>query len=98
MATAEDLFAPDEPVVRRCGELLQTEVDGEMIALDVEQGLCFGLNRTATRIWELIEEPKTPSQICIALVEEFEVAPEGCRAEVLALLASLREHRLVAFD
>lgn len=82
-------------IVVRSAELIETEIDGEMVALDVERGTCLGFNSTAWRIWALIEEPRTLSAIVDRLAEEFDVDAAECARDVEALLADLREQGLV---
>ena len=84
----------DVLVARRVG-LLEAEVDGELVALDVDQGTCYGFNATATRIWSLIEAPKRVSELRDALLEEYEVDRETCERELSALLAELEKDGLI---
>jgi hypothetical protein len=81
-------------VLRRAG-LIEAEVDGELVALHVDNGTCYGFNATATRIWAMIEEPKRLSELRDALVGEFDVAPEICEAQLLDLLKDLEGDGLV---
>ncbi len=84
-----------DDLVSRLPGLIEAEVDGELVGLHVDKGSCFGFNKTATRIWSLIEQPRRIGQICEALVAEFEVAPDECEREVKALLAELEREELV---
>jgi hypothetical protein len=83
-------------IVRRAGGLIEAEVDGELIGLEVERGVCFGFNATATRVWALIEEPKAFSELRNRLVAEYEVDAETCERELTALLDELEADGLVA--
>lgn len=85
----------EEMVVARRAGLIEAEVDGELVALHVDNGTCYGFNQTATRIWAMIEEPKRLSEIRDALTGEFDVAPETCEAELLDLLKYLEGDGLV---
>jgi hypothetical protein len=75
-------------VTRRAG-LIEAEVDGELVALHVDNGTCYGFNGTATRIWGLIEEPKRLSELRDALTAEYDVEPDECEAQLLDLLKDL---------
>jgi DNA-binding transcriptional ArsR family regulator len=86
---SEDLL-----VLRRAG-LIEAEVDGELVALHVDNGTCYGFNGTATRIWTMIETPKRISELRDALLDEFEVAPDVCEAELRDLLKDLEGDGLV---
>lgn len=84
----------DFMVLRRPG-LLETEVDGELVGLHVENGTCYGFNATATRIWALIEAPARVSALRDALTAEFDVDPATCETELMTLLRELETDGLV---
>ena len=85
-------------VVVRNADLLTTEVDGEVIALSIENGACYGLNRVGSRIWAMIADPRSVDDICAGLLREFEVEPDTCRREVVDLLETLRGDGLVTVE
>lgn len=82
-------------IARWEGDLLTTEVDGELIAMSVDKGTCYGLNSIGTRIWALIAEPRSIDDLCDRLLTEFDVEEEVCRREVVDLLERLRAEGLV---
>ncbi len=81
-------------VLRRAG-LIEAEVDGELVALHVDNGTCYGFNATATRVWAMIEEPKRLRELRDALVDEYDVEPGVCEAQLLDLLKDLEGDGLV---
>lgn len=85
-------------MVARSAELIETEVDGELVALDVARGTCLGFNATASRVWALIERPATLSDLLARLGEEFDVEPARCADDVEALLAQFSEGGLIRLD
>jgi hypothetical protein len=82
-------------LIQRKAGLIEAEVDGEMVALHVDNGTCYGFNGTATRIWAMIEQPKKLSELRDALVGEYDVDPQICEAELLDLLKDLEADGLV---
>lgn len=68
----------------------------EMALLGAEQGKYYGLNPCATRIWELLEEPRTLDEICAILQAEYDVDGAQCRADTHELIAELLAERLIA--
>jgi len=88
----------DTHVVRRSSELIEAEVDGEMVALHVDSGTCYGFNGTATRIWSLVEQPRSVGQIRDALLTEYEVDAATCETQLMALLSELEGDRLIEID
>ena len=94
MADEQKLTGADT-LIRNDDELLTTVVDGELIGMSVEQGACYGLNGVATRIWELLAEPRSVDSLCDQLVQEYDVEASVCRREVLELIDQLRSEGLV---
>ena len=85
-------------IVRRSASLLEAEVAGELVALHVETGACYGYNLTATQIWALVEEAKTIAEIRSVLLDRFEVDAETCQIGVDALLQQLEADGLVELE
>lgn len=90
-------MAEDLTVKRRVG-LLEAEVDGELVALNVDQGTCYGFNATATRVWGLIEEPKRISELRQSLLSEYDVDEETCDRQLRELLAELEGDGLITME
>ena len=82
-------------LVSRRAELIETEVDGELVALHIDNGTCYGFNGTATRIWALIEQPRRLSELRDELTREFDVDPELCERQLGELLRELQADGLV---
>jgi len=81
--------------VERRGEMIETEVDGELVALHIDNGTCYGFNGTATRIWSMIEQPRLLSELTQELVGEYDVDDATCEAELRELLDELAADGLV---
>jgi Coenzyme PQQ synthesis protein D (PqqD) len=82
-------------VVRSDG-VIESEVDGEVVALDVEKGTVYSLNRVGSRVWNLLTVPTPIADICSTLLKEYKVESSDCEREVLDLLEDLRAERLIA--
>ncbi len=70
-------------------------LDDELVMMDIKKGKYFSLNKVATRVWEIIEEPRTQSEICNALLTEYNVDPDTCNNEVSKLLDEMVKLGLV---
>ncbi|TFH50156.1 MAG: PqqD family protein [Bacteroidia bacterium] len=67
----------------------------ELVMMDIEKGKYFSLNPVATRIWDLLEKPMTEEEVCLILIDEYDVNQEQCRSEVNELLNELSDLGLV---
>ena len=68
------------------------------MALDVEKGMCFGLNATGSRVWEMLDTAQCGRQICARLMQDYAVDPATCEREVLELIHALMAEGLVKID
>ena len=68
---------------------VSSDLGGEAVILDLKSGVYYGLNNVGTRIWNLLQEPKTINEIKDAILEEYEVEPNCCQHELLALFQEL---------
>jgi hypothetical protein len=76
--------------------LIDAEIDDEIVALSVDHGTCYGLNRVGSRIWTLLAKPVRIGDLCAALLAQYRVDPEVCERQVLDLLEELRAEGLIA--
>jgi predicted nucleotidyltransferase len=76
-------------VVVRSSGVVETEVDGDIIALDVETAVCYGLNRVGSHIWRLMEAPVSVADLRDQLLARFNVDAATCERELLHLLGEL---------
>jgi hypothetical protein len=83
-------------IVARNSGFMEAEVDQEIVALDVEKGVYYGLNPVGSRIWRLLINPIRIADICTVLVTEYQVEPETCEREVLNLLEDLRAEGMIS--
>jgi hypothetical protein len=82
-------------VVARCNGLLEAEVDNEVVALSIDRGTCYGMNPVASRIWSLLSSPARICDVCATLLTEYDVGPQVCEQEVLALIEELYAEGLI---
>jgi hypothetical protein len=91
----DDALSADT-MMARCDGFIEAEIGNEIVALNVERGSCYGLNRVGSRIWGLLKIPVRVSDLCAVLVSEYEVDRSLCERQVLDLLEELRAEGLVA--
>lgn len=76
-------------------ELPTGEIDGELVALDLDRGDCFGLDRVGAAIWGLAAEPRSVGEIAEALVETHDVERSQCVADLLPFIDDMIEAGLL---
>jgi hypothetical protein len=69
--------------------MLSAEIGGEAVMMSIENGAYFGLNPIATRIWDLIEQPRSIAELIGVITEEYDVSEEQCVADVQEFVADM---------
>lgn len=81
-------------VVRRDG-WITARIDDDLVMMHAESDLYLSLSGSAGRIWELIESPRTVTDLCQALCREFEIEPDAALPEVAAFLDQMLLRRAI---
>jgi hypothetical protein len=85
-----------DAVVSHSPGIVVGDMDGEKVMLNIEEGKYYALDRIGSRIWELVETPRTVEDLVAVLVGEYDVEKDKCQYDVLALLNQLYAQGLVA--
>jgi hypothetical protein len=78
----------DTAVVRN-PRLIAADMDGDLVMMSIESGEYFGLGGVGTRVWELIDTPRTLAQLTQAICAEYEVDAATCETDISRFLADL---------
>lgn len=74
---------------------LSAAVEGDTIILHSGTRTYYSLNPIAGRIWELLQEPRSIEAIRDSLLQEYDVDPDRCEAELMQFLEALADEDLV---
>jgi hypothetical protein len=81
--------------VRINDDVLFQELTGQGVLLNLKSGVYIGLDQVGTRVWTLLETHSLLSEIHNSLVAEFDVTPERCTEDLLALVDDMQKQGLV---
>jgi hypothetical protein len=79
----------DNSLISRREGWIAAWVDENLVMMHAESKFYLNLAGSGGRIWELLESPRSVSDLCETLGREFEIEPEAARPEVLAFLDQL---------
>jgi len=85
----------EKALIRRNPGAISSDLDGEVVILDMESGKYHGLDTTGTRIWELLEDPITFDEIVLKLMTEYSVEQEQCTTDVKEFIYQMMDSGLV---
>ncbi|MFB2919733.1 PqqD family peptide modification chaperone [Aerosakkonema sp. BLCC-F2] len=66
-------------------EQISSDLAGEAVILNLKNGGYYSLNSVGLRIWELIAQPKTITEIRATIVAEYDVEPEECNSHIFRI-------------
>ncbi len=85
-----------DSIIVRTSKLPAAELGpDDTVLLDAERGVYYGLEGPARQIWDILSEETTLQDICHALTEVYDVAPEQCESDTREFLVELIENGLV---
>ncbi len=74
---------------------VSADLSGEAAILNLKNGIYYGLDNVGARIWSLVQEPRAVSEIRDTIVQEYDVGPERCETDLIALLEELLSKGLI---
>lgn len=72
-----------------------TEIDDEMVLLNLNSGSYFGLNKTGIDILKLLIDGSTVATIAPTLAEKYQVSAETLNSDIDALIKELLDSELI---
>ena len=82
-------------VIIKNEEIDDTDLDGEKVMMNLDNGQYFMMNEVGSRIWELIEGNTPIVNIIETLTNEYDVDEETCENTVIEFLGRLKDADLI---
>lgn len=71
------------------------DLGGDTAILNLSSGIYYALNRVASEIWRIVQEPTTIDDIRRMLVDEYDVQSSRCESDLLGLIEDLAAAGLI---
>ncbi len=84
-----------DSIVRRRPEPLATEVNDEVVLMNLERDRCYGLGSTGSDIWRRIREPIQVGNLTMQLLAVYDSVPGQIEADVLRTLNQFAAEGLI---
>lgn len=89
------MSATETAALRRSGDILTSDINGEMVLLNPETGDCYSLTGVGATLWQLVADPSTIDQLVDGVCAYFDVEPDVARADTERFLEELIDEGLV---
>jgi|ERR1051326_4951226 hypothetical protein len=71
------------------------DLDGEAAILNLVNGVYYGLDPVGTRVWNLLQQPRTLIELRDILIAEYDVDAVLLESDIRNLLSLLADNQLV---
>lgn len=71
------------------------DLDSEMVILQPDSGVYFGLNRVGASIWNFIQAEHSVEELIVQMGREYNVSRSVCEPQIISLLQDMVAHGLV---
>ena len=82
-------------IVVAAPEQVSCHLGEESAILNLKNSVYYGMNPVGARVWDLLKQPKSVTELRNALLEEYEVDAARCGDDLLALLETMRSEGLI---
>ena len=76
-------------------DVLLTDVEDEMVLLDMRNGQYYGLNNVGCEILKLITERKTVAEIEVEISRRYQIDKQAAQIDIAELISDLLKQNLL---
>jgi len=85
----------NDSVVVVASRQISSDLAGASVILNLDSSIYYGLEAGSARVWNLLQQPHTMTEILDVLLAEYDVEPERARRDLCALLEKLLDTGLI---
>jgi hypothetical protein len=76
-------------------KILANELGRETVMMSIERARYYGMNKTGSYIWKLLETPLSFEEICSKLMTEFKIPEIQCLEEVSPFVEEMVKEQII---
>jgi len=82
-------------LIGKTQDQIASDLGGEVVVLNIQHGIYYGVDDVGVTIWQLLDQPRTPEAIRDAVLAKYDVDPEECERDLLRFLEQLLNAGLI---
>lgn len=82
-------------IVIAAPDQVSTQLEGQVVILNLKSGGYFGLSAVGARIWQLLEKPIEVRRIRDTILAEYQIDAERCEKDILSILDNMQQAGLI---
>ena len=80
---------------KRNDEILTSKVGNEIVMMSIKESKYFGLNKTGSMIWNILESPMTLQDICQRMSNDFKISYKKCLDETQPFIDEMLKEKVI---
>lgn len=85
----------EQTIVVASKDQVSCDLGGEAAILSIKKGVYYGLDPVGAQVWNLLQEPRRVAEVRDAVAGEYDVEPDRCERDLIALLEKLLAEGLI---
>ncbi len=87
-----------ERIIYRNQDMVFTDMDNEIVMMNMDSGNYYALDEVACEVWRLLENRVNFVDLCLKLSEKYNVEPEQCATDITPFLMGLSEQNVLIIE
>jgi Coenzyme PQQ synthesis protein D (PqqD) len=82
-------------LLKQAEHQVSCNLNDEAVILNLKSTMYFGLDEVGAYIWQALSEPRAVSELCKAVLDQFDVSEARCKNDVIEFLTKLDQAGLI---
>ncbi|MDF2844274.1 MAG: hypothetical protein K0R00_2700 [Herbinix sp.] len=82
-------------LITRKEDIMATNLDGEIVMMNIDTGNYYSLGKTGSMIWNILEESMEVRELVNKLMELYQVSEQRCEVEVMNFVKEMLKEGLI---
>ena len=88
----------EDAIITREETALSSQVEDRVMIMNIDSGTYYEIDKSAARIWDMLEQPKSFGELCDALCRTYEVDRERCGSDTSRFVEEMKGLGLLKID
>jgi hypothetical protein len=84
-----------DTIVKKNDDIFTGSIDNEMVAMSIQNGKYYQLNKTGSRILELLDKPRSIRELCETMQGNYSVDGGVCREDIFEFINEMTKLNLI---
>jgi hypothetical protein len=82
-------------IIVAASEQVSCPLGDEAAILNRKNSVYYGVNPVGARVWNLLQQPRSVTELRDTLLDEYDVGADRCERDLLELLEKMRDEGLI---